>query len=61
MTASYDVIVIGSGPAGYVCAIRCAQLGKKVAVVEQWADDRQAGFGWHVFKRWLYSVKSTVR
>ena len=40
MTASYDVIVIGSGPAGYVCAIRCAQLGKKVAVVEQWADDK---------------------
>ncbi len=40
MTAAYDVIVIGSGPAGYVCAIRCAQLGKKVAVVEQWADDK---------------------
>ena len=40
MTASYDVIVIGSGPAGYVCAIRCAQLGKKVAVVEQWSDDK---------------------
>ncbi|MEM8536982.1 MAG: dihydrolipoyl dehydrogenase [Pseudomonadota bacterium] len=31
---SYDVIVIGSGPGGYVCAIRCAQLGMKVACVE---------------------------
>ncbi len=33
--ASYDVIVIGSGPGGYVCAIRCAQLGLKTACVEK--------------------------
>lgn len=32
--SSYDVIVIGSGPGGYVCAIRCAQLGLKTACVE---------------------------
>eukprot|EP00903_Cladosiphon_okamuranus_P016780 g15472.t1 len=32
--ASYDVIVIGAGPGGYVAAIRCAQLGLKTAVVE---------------------------
>ncbi|UWQ02302.1 dihydrolipoyl dehydrogenase [Aliiroseovarius crassostreae] len=32
--ASYDVIVIGGGPGGYVCAIRCAQLGLKTACVE---------------------------
>ena len=32
--ASYDVIVIGSGPGGYVSAIRCAQLGLKTACVE---------------------------
>ena len=31
---SYDVIVIGAGPGGYVCAIRCAQLGLKTACVE---------------------------
>jgi dihydrolipoamide dehydrogenase len=34
--ASYDLIVIGTGPGGYVCAIRAAQLGMKVAVVEKW-------------------------
>src|SRR5258708_15408811 len=32
---SYDLIVIGSGHGGYVCAIRAAQLGMKVAVVEK--------------------------
>lgn len=32
---SYDVIVIGGGPGGYVCAIRCAQLGMRVACVEK--------------------------
>ena len=33
---SYDLIVIGTGPGGYVCAIRAAQLGMRVAVVEKW-------------------------
>ncbi|KAA5602445.1 dihydrolipoyl dehydrogenase [Blastochloris sulfoviridis] len=33
--ATYDLIVIGTGPGGYVCAIRAAQLGLKVAVVEK--------------------------
>ncbi|WP_319496990.1 dihydrolipoyl dehydrogenase [uncultured Cohaesibacter sp.] len=32
---SYDMVVIGTGPGGYVCAIRAAQLGMKVAVVEK--------------------------
>ena len=35
MADSFDVIVIGGGPGGYVAAIRAAQLGKKVAVVER--------------------------
>jgi dihydrolipoamide dehydrogenase len=33
--ASYDVIILGGGPAGYVCAIRCAQLGLSTAVIER--------------------------
>src|SRR5437868_14700162 len=32
---TYDLTVIGTGPGGYVCAIRAAQLGMKVAVVEK--------------------------
>ena len=34
---SYDVAVIGSGPGGYVAAIRCAQLGMNVAIIEKYA------------------------
>ena len=33
----YDVTVIGSGPGGYVAAIRCAQLGLKTALVEKYS------------------------
>jgi dihydrolipoamide dehydrogenase len=40
MNEAYDVIVIGSGPAGYVCAIRASQLGLKTAIVER---DRLGG------------------
>src|SRR5215210_6392514 len=32
----YDVVVIGSGPGGYVAAIRCAQVGLKTAIVEKY-------------------------
>src|SRR5690625_6406918 len=38
MSDKYDVIVIGSGPAGYVAAIRAAQLGLKTACVEKWEN-----------------------
>lgn len=38
MSKSYDVVVIGGGPAGYVAAIRCAQLGLKTACVDEWLD-----------------------
>lgn len=34
-TLSYDVVVIGAGPGGYVCAIRCSQLGLKTAIVDK--------------------------
>src|SRR6202008_4636507 len=33
--ATYDLVIIGTGPGGYVCAVRAAQLGMKVAVVEK--------------------------
>ncbi|WP_414675574.1 dihydrolipoyl dehydrogenase [Marivirga sp.] len=35
MASKYDIIIIGSGPGGYVAAIRASQLGKKVAIVEK--------------------------
>jgi dihydrolipoamide dehydrogenase len=38
MTIKYDVVVLGAGPAGYVAAIRCAQLGLKTACVDEWTD-----------------------
>jgi dihydrolipoamide dehydrogenase len=37
MADAFDLTIIGSGPGGYVAAIRAAQLGMKVAVVEKWA------------------------
>ncbi len=47
---TYDLVVIGTGPGGYVCAIRAAQLGMKVAVVEKRADLRR-----HLPQRRLHS------
>ncbi len=38
MSDQFDVVVIGGGPAGYVAAIRCAQLGLNTACVDQWVD-----------------------
>jgi dihydrolipoamide dehydrogenase len=43
MSEKFDVIVIGSGPAGYVAAIRAAQLGLKTACVEKWKNDEGKG------------------
>lgn len=40
MTDRYDVIVVGGGPAGYVGAIRAAQLGMSVACVDDWRDEQ---------------------
>ncbi|WP_333874752.1 dihydrolipoyl dehydrogenase [Methylobacter sp.] len=37
---SFDVIVIGAGPAGYSSAIRCAQLGLKTACIDNWHDEQ---------------------
>jgi len=38
MSEKFDVIVVGAGPAGYVAAIRCAQLGFNTACVDKWQD-----------------------
>lgn len=43
MPEKYDVIVIGAGPAGYVGAIRCAQLGLKTACIEKWQNAKGEG------------------
>ena len=40
MADKFDVIVVGAGPAGYVAAIRCAQLGLKTACVDNWINDK---------------------
>ena len=38
MTEKYNVVILGAGPAGYVAAIRCAQLGLTTACVDNWLD-----------------------
>ncbi|MBT5031654.1 MAG: dihydrolipoyl dehydrogenase [Proteobacteria bacterium] len=40
MSDTYDVVIIGAGPAGYVAAIRAAQLGMSVACVNDWSDEK---------------------
>jgi dihydrolipoamide dehydrogenase len=46
MSKKFDVVVIGGGPAGYVAAIRCAQLGLNTACIDKWLDkDGKGVFG----------------
>ena len=46
MSKKFDVVVIGGGPAGYVAAIRCAQLGLETACIDKWINkDGKAVFG----------------
>ncbi|ASP40014.1 dihydrolipoyl dehydrogenase [Bacterioplanes sanyensis] len=46
MSKKFDVVVIGGGPAGYVAAIRCAQLGLETACIDKWLDkDGKGVFG----------------
>ncbi len=47
---SYDFLVIGSGPGGYVSAIRASQLGMKTAIVEKYPN-----MGGYLLKCWMYS------
>ena len=46
MSRSFDVVVIGAGPAGYIAAIRAAQHGKSVACIDEWKNkDGKNAFG----------------
>ncbi len=46
MSKNYDVVVIGAGPAGYIAAIRAAQLGMSVACIDEWQNrDGKYAFG----------------
>lgn len=46
MSDSFDIVVIGGGPAGYPCAIRAGQLGFKVACIDSWLNrDNTPAFG----------------
>ena len=46
MSRSFDVVVIGAGPAGYIAAIRAAQHGKTVACIDKWQNkDGKYAFG----------------
>ncbi len=47
-----DTVVIGAGPGGYVAAIRAAEMGQKVAIIER------EYIGGVCLKRWMYSFKS---
>ena len=40
MTQTFDVVVIGAGPGGYVAAIRCAQLGLNTACIDEWENSK---------------------
>ena len=51
----YDIIVLGSGPGGYVTAIRASQLGFKVAVIEK------ENLRWNLFKLGMYPNKSIIK
>ena len=46
--SSYDVVIIGSGPGGYVSAIRCSQLGLKTALIEKY----NSNIDWRLEQYW---------
>lgn len=59
--ASYDVVVIGSGPGGYVAAIRAAQLGLRTAIVEKDAKAPGVGLGGTCLHRGCIPTKAMLK
>jgi dihydrolipoamide dehydrogenase len=60
-TASYDLVVIGSGPGGYVAAIRAAQLGLRTAIVEKDAKAPGVGLGGTCLHRGCIPTKAMLK
>ena len=60
-SASYDVVVIGSGPGGYVAAGRAAQLGLKTAIVEKDAKTPGVGLGGTCLHRGCIPTKAMLK
>lgn len=58
---SYDLVVIGSGPGGYVAAIRAAQLGLKTAIVERDAKTPNVGLGGTCLHRGCIPTKAMLK
>ena len=60
---AYDLIVVGTGPGGYVCAVKAAQLGLKVAVVEKRATygGTCLNVGCIPSKALLHAARSAIR
>ncbi|MDX9733690.1 MAG: dihydrolipoyl dehydrogenase [Thermoanaerobaculia bacterium] len=60
-SATYDVVVIGSGPGGYVAAIRAAQLGLRTAIVEKDAKAPGVGLGGTCLHRGCIPTKAMLK
>ena len=61
MSKKFDVVVIGGGPAGYVAAIRCAQLGLETACIDKWINkEGKAVFGGNLPECRLYSIQGVA-
>ena len=63
MNPTFDVIVIGAGPGGYIAAIRCAQLGLKTACIDAWSNElvhhgylHNHARMWHA-SLWIFTLK----
>ena len=68
MAEAFDVVIIGSGPGGYVAAVRAGQLGLKTAIIEKEKDARLGGtcglrgcIGWLAHSRMPFGAQKPRR